>query len=193
MDGCEKYWDYLTSARLLTISRPFPHNSTPVYSQQAARLLTTIPFFMSYINRLRGPESELKKKLNFSAVDNFCPVDNQRGCHGARCGQRVGPRHAHARSQTLYVAARRSRRAASGRRASRPIDSRPPAGVEQKADKEAGQTDAAPSPTPAAAWAVNALGTPYSGFREFSALRTPAKRRTALSRAQSHAAGQLPG
>ncbi len=83
MDGCEKCVDDLTSARFLTTSRPFPHNSTPVSSQQAARFLTTDPFFILNINRLRGPESELKKKLNFSAVDNFCPVDNPRGCHGA--------------------------------------------------------------------------------------------------------------
>ena len=60
---------------------------------------------------------------------------------------------------------------ASGRRASRRIDAkracRP--GVEQRADREAGRVDAAPLPIPAAAWPVEALGAPYSGFREFSA------------------------
>ena len=60
---------------------------------------------------------------------------------------------------------------ASGRRASRRIDAkracRP--GVEQRADREAGQTEAAPLPTPAAAWPANALGAPYSGFSALSA------------------------
>jgi len=77
-------------------------------------------------------------------------VENPRGYHGARCGQGVGPRRArHARPEAgpargcarlrsrrqaappLPSAVRRSRRVASGRGASRPIDARPPARVEQ--------------------------------------------------------------
>ena len=60
---------------------------------------------------------------------------------------------------------------ASGRRASRRIDAkracRP--GVEQRADREASQAEAAPLLTPVVAWPVNALGAPYSGLSVFSA------------------------
>ena len=72
---------------------------------------------------------------------------------------------------------------ASGRRASRRIDAkracRP--GVEQRADREAGQAEAVPLLTPATAWPVEALGRPYRGLSAFSAPGTPAKRQTALS------------
>ena len=60
---------------------------------------------------------------------------------------------------------------ASGRRASRRNDAkracRP--GVEQRAWEGRSQAEAAPLPTPAAAWPVNALGAPYRGLSAFSA------------------------
>ena len=146
------------------LARPFGHIYPPVWSYLPARLVIFTLILTNANSGLRPPESELKKKLNFSAVDNSrCP--SQQGCRGARCGQGVGPPRArHARRQgaaargcarvrsrrqaapPLPSAARRSRRVASGRRASRPIDSRPPARAEQKADREGGWTASDGSP-----------------------------------------------